>query len=225
MINEGLEPHILDHLILPLISIDEYHSKISDKKAIVVGFYSNQREPAMDLSNFIDKSDVETLDTEVSPAPNPHGFYMVFVEILRDKDFPDKLMSIIDEINNLTNVKQWWFRTLTTPKRKALILNKDNVKKHIIFNEDKITIKESLNLFFDASVSQIGFQNNFVKIGKTNYKIIDKPIIAESFDENDYFKSIALNKLLGNSFNVVNCGTNIFHVSNGIETIYIEEIR
>ena len=55
-INEGLTMNALDGLITPMLSIDEYESKISDKRAIVVGFFVQEEDPANDLSNFIDRS-------------------------------------------------------------------------------------------------------------------------------------------------------------------------
>jgi len=107
--DEGMIRGALDHLVQPLLSIDEYHSKISDSRVIVVGFFVNDQDPANDLSNFIDRSSLPVLDTDVSPSPTPEGYYAVFVELKRDGKFPDVLMSLLDEVKNITNVKEWEF--------------------------------------------------------------------------------------------------------------------
>lgn len=108
----GLLGGDLDFLIVPLIEIDTFESKISNARAIVVAFYVFEEEPAKDLERFIEKGSVSVLDTETSPAPTENGYYVVFVEIKRDKNFPKSLMEIIESANNLTNITEWQFKTL-----------------------------------------------------------------------------------------------------------------
>ena len=111
MISEGLTQHALQDLIKPVISIDEFESKISDQKVIVVGVYITEKAPGEDLIGFIDRSDLPVLDTEVSPSPTPDGDYVAFIELRRDENFPKTLMDLIAQINNLTNVEQWQYIT------------------------------------------------------------------------------------------------------------------
>ncbi len=107
---EGLKEGDLENLVLPLISIDEYESKL-DKDAIVVAFFVQDYEPAKDLNRFIQKGDVNLLDTDVSPAPNEDGYFLVFVELMRNTSVPDKILHIIDTINNLVSNNTWQFCT------------------------------------------------------------------------------------------------------------------
>ena len=79
-LNEGLRPDDLEDLVLPILSIDEYESKIEDD-GIVVGFYTQYKDPANDLNRFIQKSAIDILDSEVSPAPTEDGYFIVFVEL------------------------------------------------------------------------------------------------------------------------------------------------
>ena len=73
-LKEGMRENDLDDLVLPLITIDEYVSKIGDdKEVIVVGFFVEDEDPANDLSRFIDRSVTNILDTDVSPVPNEEG--------------------------------------------------------------------------------------------------------------------------------------------------------
>jgi len=103
---EGLKEGDLEELVLSQISIDEYESKLDDD-SIVVAFYVQDREPAGDLNRFIQKGPTALLDTDVSPAPNEDGYYMVFVELLRDEEFPKKVIDITDSLQGLTGIESW----------------------------------------------------------------------------------------------------------------------
>lgn len=105
---EGLRENDLEGLVIPVISIDQYESKIDDD-AIVVAFFVEYKDPALDLNRFIQKSAAEILDTEVSPAPTEDGYYVVFVEILRNKKFLDILSSILENLSNLVSNVSWRF--------------------------------------------------------------------------------------------------------------------
>ena len=130
-ITEGLRKGDLDHLILPLISVDEFSSKIDDRTVIVVAFYSFEEDPAHDLSNFIERSPQNILDTDVSPAPTKEGYYVTFVEIKRDPEFVRKLINIVQEVSQLTDVKQWQFTSQKLDKGKVVALTADNLKKYV----------------------------------------------------------------------------------------------
>lgn len=110
-LNEGLKENDLADLVLPLISVDEYESKIDDD-AIVIGFYVQDNDPAQDLNRFIQKSAVNLLDTDVSPAPNEDGYFLVFVELMRDSALPGKIMDILESLEGLTAIRanQWKFK-------------------------------------------------------------------------------------------------------------------
>lgn len=103
---EGLKEGDLEELVIPLVSIDEYESKLDDD-SIVIAFHVQDREPANDLNRFVQKGPTALLDTDVSPAPNADGFYMVFVEILRDEEFPQKVMDILGSLEGLTGIADW----------------------------------------------------------------------------------------------------------------------
>ena len=108
-LQEGMRPNDLEDLVLPLITIDEYESKLDDD-AIVIGFYVGDRDAAQDLNRFIQKSPTQLLDTEISPAPDQHGFYIVFIELLNDKLIVENIESIINEISPLAGTDEWQMR-------------------------------------------------------------------------------------------------------------------
>lgn len=163
-ITEGLTRGALENLVLPLVSIDEFESKISDKRAIVVGFYVGDEDPAIDLSNFVDKSSLPILDTEVSPAPTPEGQYVVFVEIQRNDQFPEILLGLINDINNLASLDSWTFQCPS--HLDPVDLTEENIINLVVLNQDDIleipdhmekdaeedAIAEAARFWVDASV-------------------------------------------------------------------------
>lgn len=136
----GLLSHDLDYLILPLVEIDTFESKIDNKKAVVVAFFIFEQEPAKDLERFIEKSEITILDTETSPAPTEDGYYVVFVELDRNENMPADLMGLIDNVSNLTNLDKWQFKTFNDDS--IYELTKENLFKHV--NLDPASIPDSV---------------------------------------------------------------------------------
>lgn len=142
-LTEGLQAHDLDYLIMPLISIDEYESKIDDRKAIVIGLYVTDIDPANELSSFIEKGVVPVLDTEVSPAPTEDGYYVVFVEIDRNERFIKRMLNIVDSISNLTNIDKWEFSPYHSDKEENYPVTADMLKKHVNLDPKSVEIRNS----------------------------------------------------------------------------------
>lgn len=103
---EGMWSNDLEDLLQPLVSIDEYESKIDDG-AIVMAFFINDRDAADDLSRFIQKSSVPIIDSDVSPAPDQRGYYLVFCELAANDRFVENLCSICEEVGQLGGIDNW----------------------------------------------------------------------------------------------------------------------
>lgn len=101
----SLQPGDLNDLVLPLIDIDSFNSKIDNQRAIVVAFQVTDQDPAHDLMKFIEGSNLSLLDTEVSPAPSPEGYYIVFVEIPRNAKFVEVLTELLEQVDNICENK------------------------------------------------------------------------------------------------------------------------
>ena len=96
----GLRHEELNGMILPLISVDEFEPKSGTvEEVIVVAFFAKDELPAYDLDDFLDKSVVEFLDSEVSPNPNEDGQYLVFVEFKRQPNFWMKLYDVMEDVD------------------------------------------------------------------------------------------------------------------------------
>jgi len=197
-LQEGLLQGDLDDLIKPLISIDEYESKISDDN-IVVGFYADDKEPATDLARFISKSEIDILDAEVSPVPNEEGVYLVFVEFIRDETFVDDITSLVDSMAGLTSIETWQFKAY---KREVMDFTEENLKRFVRIKPKKKTARLESMLMdtidikllegkllagdLTYSVRAIG---DYAKIIET-YNLAEQPMLLESTQE---FKRLASN--------------------------------
>lgn len=104
-LTEGLQPLDLEHLVLDQIEIDTFVPKLDDTN-VVLAFFVKEEDPAYDLSRFIEFGPVDILDTEVSPAPDEDGHYLVFVEIEK-KDMAKNILSILKVVKYLSGVDKW----------------------------------------------------------------------------------------------------------------------
>lgn len=106
MLREGLRRGDLRGLIKALLSVDHFQSKVDDS-AVVVAFYATNQEVAKDLNRFIQKGSYDLLDTEVSPAPNSDGDYLVFVEIELNKKASEIIGQICQDVSELAEISKW----------------------------------------------------------------------------------------------------------------------
>ena len=107
-LKEGLKVGDMDGILNDVLTIDEFDSKI-DPDAIVVAFTSNSSiaYPMDDLSEFIENGSNEVLDTEVSHGPNKDGNYLLFVEFVRNENFPKNLQTVLNSMKSLTLIYEW----------------------------------------------------------------------------------------------------------------------
>lgn len=207
-LKEGLSRNALKDLVLPMISIDEYESKISDKHAIVVAFFVGDEDPANDLSGFIDRSGHAVLDTEVSPAPTVDGQYLVFVEIQRNGDFPEALMEILEDVENLCGVGDWTFQC--PGMQDPIDLSEDSIMEMILLDPDSIEDEEEeedtelLREFFSRSaIRSIAVDGRYIifehQEGSTRFEMTRVPGKVINIDSEDARR---LQNLLGPAYSV-----------------------
>ena len=141
-LSEGLTRHALEYLVMPMVTIDEFESKIDDRRVVVTGFYVTDQDPAVDLSIFIEKSSIRPLDTEVSPAPTDDGYYLVFVEMTRNEEFPTRVVQMCEQVSNLTNTKKWQFHPYGEPEGEFHDLTEDNIRKYVNLDQSSVEVKD-----------------------------------------------------------------------------------
>ena len=99
----GLEAGNLRKLIHPELHIDEFKSKLGDDAEIcVISFKVNGKEPAQDLVNFIEKGYSWVVDADVSSGEMDDGDYIVFLEIDRNRELPENVIAMMEDIMRLT---------------------------------------------------------------------------------------------------------------------------
>lgn len=139
----GLKAGDLIDLVSPIISIDEYESKI-DEDAIVVALFLKFKEPADDLNKFIQKVGQDIIDTDVSPSVTENGDYVVFVEMYRNSEFIEDLLLLMKYVGDLTNIDEWEFTYYKT--NGVFELNEEELKKHVrLENKETADILEFFN--------------------------------------------------------------------------------
>jgi len=129
---EGLEKNDLKRLVYPELHIDEYKSKMGkDEDVIVLSFKVTGREPAEDLVNFIEKGYDWVLDADVSSGELDDGDYLVFVESDREPQVTDNVMSMMQDIMNLTDQKlgDWSMQIRSNPNK--IPLSADNIQSSV----------------------------------------------------------------------------------------------
>lgn len=109
MITEGMRPCDLENQVRPLVSVDEFESKVS-KSAIVLAFYCISSDSARDFRRFIHKSSVDVLDSEISPAPDAMGRYVVFLELQNDVRLGETANWLFKELHAVTGIEKWVVR-------------------------------------------------------------------------------------------------------------------
>lgn len=228
MLNEGLQRHSLAHLVMPIVSIDEYESKIDDRRVIVTGFYVRDFDPASDLSSFIEKSSIRPLDTEVSPAPTDDGWYVVFVEMGRDDEFPTRLIDMLDQVSNLTETKKWTFKAYGSKDDELHPVTEDAIRQYINLDPDKVEVEvepdtdeskevsvaESIGAFMGRALCEsIEIRGDRLRIsdasGSRVYRILDfrqgapkLPVFGLSIGDASLTESMRLQRTLGPAYTV-----------------------
>lgn len=108
---EGLRKADLKDMIDPIFTVDHYQSKMGrDSDIIVLRFRAADKEPAVDLMEFIEKGYPFVLDADMSSGEERDGEYSVFVEIERDKDAPGNIEELLNGISRLCDIENWRFR-------------------------------------------------------------------------------------------------------------------
>ena len=145
-INEGLRPNDLKGMVSSMLSIDEYDSKIDDA-ACVIAFYANNKEVAIDLNRFMQKSYVDILDTEISAAPDQNGNYILFIELLRNNKLPENIKNLCDELSTVTSSQVWEVAIRGVSENSTLKTDEltQYIKDNLIDNSKESKISSEMN--------------------------------------------------------------------------------
>lgn len=131
-ITEGLQYEDLKGLVDSMIMIDLHKPKIGDEEdTVVVAFDVTYEDPARDLSAFIETGALEHLDVEVSGAPDQDGSWKVFVEFQRDHQLFEKIVSMLNSVDQITSREgNWSYRAYGVKKERRF--NEENFRQDIV---------------------------------------------------------------------------------------------
>ena len=149
-LKEGVEHGDLKRLVIPVVEIDSYKSKMGEDADIsVLSFTVKSKMPALDLVSFIEKGYTFVLDADCSSGEDDNGNFQVFVELERTPKLPDQIIEIVKDMLNLTeqDADEWKFKYYRyqeanklseTELRNKLILTPEEYKKTIKQDEDEM---------------------------------------------------------------------------------------
>lgn len=148
---EGLDPEDLKGRINPTVHFDEYVPKMGKEDQIIVAsFRVFGKQPAYDLENFMEKGYDWIIDAETSPGELKDGDYLVFLEAERRTGFVDKFLALLDDIRNISDVKDWqmvYFSTqLDERKQKPIPLVREQLNKIPLSPRSYREMKSSSNV-------------------------------------------------------------------------------
>lgn len=105
-LNEGLDYHDMKGQVDPKITIDEYAAKMGEDSDIVtLTFKTNSKLAAKDLVAWLEIGYDFILDSSVSDGEIEPGKWLVFVEMKRRSNVPEKVMRILEDLETLTDMK------------------------------------------------------------------------------------------------------------------------
>ena len=177
-LTEGVRQGDLEYMVSQFISIDQYSTKINNDN-IVVSFFVKEQDAATDMGDFLSKNFFDIInDIEVSDSPTCNGDYQVFLEMERNKYFPEKLCKITKILELLTGEQDWCFKTFKTEH--SLPLTKENLKLAVDLHiEDKT--EESKDGIID--VPMFGKIKHFKVKRISKYRFEQAIITSEDFNE------------------------------------------
>lgn len=104
-LTEGLDYHDMKGQIDPTITVDEYSAKMGDDSDIVtITFKTNSKLAARDLVSWFEIGYDYILDASVSDGEVEPGKWLVFVEMKRRTNVPDKIVSLLKDLETLSDL-------------------------------------------------------------------------------------------------------------------------
>jgi hypothetical protein len=238
----SLLPNDLEGFVNEIFTIDSYKSKMGqDSEVSVLAFEVQDKQPAKDLMNFIEKGYDFVLDSDVSSGENAKGKYQVFVELERNRRLPERIATILEDLSKLTGNDEWRFRYYKGVESTAfdesvasnvIPLNKDTYEGMI--NEYQ---QQELDRFFNRGVTEQKWINNdtieFSKhvAGNIKMKVVDEGTTQEmvlkypgaiKLGEDSMSENLFLTKYFGN-YNIYKIDNNLFF-TNGVRTKVMQRV-
>ena len=141
ILNESLDYMDMKDQIESSITVDEYSAKMGkDKDIVTVTFTVNNKLAADDLVSWLERGYNFVLDASVSEGEIKPGKYLVFVEMNRRTTVPERIITLLDDMETLTNMKlKDWTVIVDEEEYEA---DEDILKQVIIMSPHKYRVDE-----------------------------------------------------------------------------------
>ena len=216
---EGLRRGDLKNSIDPIFTVDQFKSKMGeDKDVMVLRFRVEDKNPAIDIMEFLEKGYPFVLDADISSGEEKDGKYSVFVELERSKAASTQIKEILSGISQLCDNYEWKFRfhrdyhsmdfsedaiteavPLTPEEYESKLVEYQNADVNEFFDQgglNGVNVDEDNNVTFEKAYSE-SLTAELVDIG--DYETLkDKLPGAISLDESARGQVLYLEKYLGN---------------------------
>lgn len=239
-LNEGLRPLDLDNLVSDLFEIDTFRSKMGEDRDIcVLSFQVKDRQPAIDMMEFIEKGFNFVLDADISSGENNDGEYTVFVEIPRKPKLKEYIKEIADGVRRLTGINEWYFRYHKSFERHKVdetTLEQYVPNSPIAYDGFLENVKtESIKKFFNKTLmDDLTREGDVITIHKPfnqqiKLKLVDENTVLEGeaasiqMDHKSVSETIWLTKVLGD-YNIVKYG-DTYVLENEEQKLIIKRIE
>jgi len=216
---EGLRRGDLKDSVDPIFTIDQFKSKMGeDKDIIVMRFRVVDKNPAIDVMEFLEKGYPYVLDADISSGEEKDGKYSVFVELERSKSAAGQMKEILGGLSQLCDNQDWKFRfhkdyhskdfsedavmeevPLTPEDYENKLLEYTNTEVNEFFDQgatDNVEVDQDNNITFEKPYAE-SFTAKLVNIG--DYETLKDGLQgAISLDESSRGQTLYLEKYLGN---------------------------
>jgi len=242
-LNEGLRSGDLKNYVSELFTVDQYKSKMGeDGDVIVLGFRVREKNPAVDMMEFIERGYDFILDADMSAGEENDGQYQVFVEIQRTPELKTQLKELLGGVGQLCDCREWKFRYQKAPT--SLEFNEENITEAIPMTKEdyerkvmEIKNTDIKEFFNQGSVDVELAEDNtivfsrpyagdiaakFIAIG--DYEDVKHTVPGPlSLDESSQSQMFFLAKYIGN-YEINKIG-NKFLIRNGNKAVVLEKDR
>jgi hypothetical protein len=185
---EGLQAKDLRGLVDNVFTIDQFKSKMGeDKDIVVLGFRVNDKYPATDLMEFIEKGYGFILDADMSTGEEYDGRYQVFVELERTKNLPGQIRDLLEGMSQLCDCWEWNFKYFK--EGGSLPVTDQTLTEHIPMTPDEYESKmlefkgAEVSEFFNQGAADVSLMDSKTIVAQ---KVYAGPIEMELISLGDY---------------------------------------
>lgn len=219
----------------PNISIDSFQAKLGkDNDISVIKFQSSNKDVAKDLVSFIESGPSFVLDADFSPSKNKNGYFDIFVEIERNNDLPNNILTLTRDIEQVTGILPWTFSFYKNEDQHKL--TQENLNNFVPTSSSEYdfliddNVDEDISKFFETSsiknmyrkgktlTLQKQFSKHIFEMKSMNSNISNK---VYKIDTNSESESSYINSWLGAGFKVVKIDDS-FKVSKNDKTLILK---